>query len=123
MAAVVQVLAVHDVIFHRLPAAGLDLADAVPFLRGHQVQTDVGIGGAAPAKQIQAAVSLERVGGEVLLGKAGLVVLEHHIGFAGEGRDVLQRERGLKALAAAGQRRAEQQEEGDEMERTYFHGR
>ena len=71
MAAVVQVLAVHDVIFHRLPAAGLDLADAVPFLHGHQVQTDVGIGGAAPAKQ----------------------------------------------------RRAEQQEEGDEMERTYFHGR
>ena len=126
MAAVVQVLAIHDVIFHRLPAAGLDLADAVPFLRGHQVQTDVGIGGAAPAKQIQAAVSLERVGGEVLLGKAGLVVLEHHIGLAGEGRDVLQREgggRGLKELAAAGQRRAEQQEEGDEMERTYFHGR
>ena len=30
---------------------------------------------------------------------------------------------GLKELAAAGQRRAEQQEEGDEMERTYFHGR
>ena len=27
---------------------------------GIQVQTDVGIGGAAPAKQIQAAVSLER---------------------------------------------------------------
>ena len=67
--------------------------------------------------------SHKKITKEVLLGKAGLVVLEHHIGFAGEGRDVLQRERGLKALAAAGQRRAEQQEEGDEMERTYFHGR
>ena len=44
MAAVVQVLAIHDVIFHRLPAAGLDLADAVPFLRGHQVLSDAGIG-------------------------------------------------------------------------------
>lgn len=61
MTAVVEILAVYAVILRRVPACGLDLADGLPLLRGHQFNADVGIGHPAPAQGVQVRIRLKGV--------------------------------------------------------------
>ena len=125
VAAVVEVLSIHTVVFHRVPAGGFHLADVAPVLRGHQVRAHIGVRRAAPAQSVQRAVRLKRGrGGPVLLGKGGLVAVQDHIGLPGIGRHILQRERegpGLRSLAA-GQHQAAQQQ-GQQAGSYRFHHR
>ena len=89
MAAVIEVLAVHDVILHRLPAGGLHLADLTTLLRGHQILSHIGVSGAAPAQKIQGAVRFKGLCGHICLGKIRLVVVNDHIGIPGKSRQIL----------------------------------
>ena len=88
VAAVVEVLAVHAVIFGQLPAAGLYLADGAPVLRGHQVPAHAGVGGAAAAQGVQGAVRFKR--GPIQLAGVKVRLAAAHLrpgtaGIGGEG--------------------------------------
>ena len=90
VAAVVQRLAVHKVIFHALPARGLYRADLPPGLGGHQLPADVGVSRAAAAQAVQLAVCFKRLCGQLVLGKKWLVVVDGDVSLAGIGGDVVQ---------------------------------
>ena len=93
MTPVVQIAAVHKVVFRGLPSRGVHLADAFPVLGGHQVLPDAGGGGAASAQGIQGTVFLEGLGRQLLRGKIRLVAVELHIGKSLVGGNFLQGDR------------------------------
>ena len=81
VAAVVEILPVHPVILHRVPAGGLHLADLSPGLGGHERGAEVGIGRPAAPQGIQRSIGLKGFGGVLLLGKVRLVAVELHPGL------------------------------------------
>ena len=87
MAAVVEVLPVHAVILHCLPACGLDRADGAPLLGGHQVRAYAGLGHAAASQPVQRAVGLIGLAGQLLLREPGHIVRQDHVRLPGEGRN------------------------------------
>ena len=113
VAAVVEILSVHAVVFDRVPAGGLHLADLSPVLRGHQVRAHIGIRRAAAAQGIQRAVGFKGRGRRpVLLRKGGLIVVQDHVGLPGVSRHIVQRKREglrLRSLTAGQHQAAEQQ--------------
>ena len=103
MTAVVEIVPVHVVVFGRLPARGLDLADAAAFFRGHEIRTDAGVGHAAAAERVQFTVSLKGDGRVVGLGEIGVVAVDGDVGRAGELRQRVEGEN--VALGGHGLRR------------------
>ena len=80
VAAVIQALAVHEIVLVLHPAGGLHLADALPFLRGHQVHADAGLCDSAAAQAVQVAVIFIGIGGVFVLGEGGLVPVDDGVG-------------------------------------------
>ena len=79
MAPVIQIFPVYIVIFDIDPAGGLHLADALPVLRGHQVNTYAGMSDSASAQLIQIAVILIRLHRQIIFRKLWLIAVDRDI--------------------------------------------
>lgn len=126
MTAVVEILAVHAVILCRVPARGLDLADGLPLLRGHQLHADVGIGHPAPAQGVQVGIRLKGVrAGQVTGVKLRRIAVELRPGaFTAElaDADAAQvRGRLRRRPRAAGQHQGAHQSQGQQEAGSAFH--
>ena len=98
MTAVIQVLAVHRVIFHRVPAAGPHLADLASLFRGHSLLAQAGKGHPTAPQTVQRRIGLIGRSALFVLGtKARLVVVQHHVGLSAKGRYI---RRGLLFLSS-----------------------
>ena len=73
MAAVVQIFTFHLIVFYRMPARRLYLADRAALLRRHQILADIRLCHAAPSQAVQIAVMLVRLGRLFLSGKIRLI--------------------------------------------------
>ena len=95
VAPVVQVFPVDAFILHGLPARGLHAADGAPFLGGHGFPSHIGVGRAAAAQAVQFTVAFKGFLRLVLIREIRHIVVQHHIGLVGEGREGGQIEGGL----------------------------
>ena len=88
MAAVIQIFAVHEIVFRGDPAGGAYHTDIFTLLRGHQVTANAGHGIGAAVQGIQIAVGFIAFGHIILQAEPGHIVLQHSKGFAGIGRNL-----------------------------------
>ena len=87
MAAIVQVFAIHKIIFGDLPAAWLHFADGTTLFRRHQICADTGISRAAAPQVIQITVVFKGFTGQIRSCKVWDIAIYNGIWLPGIGRD------------------------------------
>ena len=125
MAAVIQIFSVHTIIFHGLPAGGLDRTNGTTAFHRHQIGTNVGICHTTTAQLIQLTVCLKGLFRQVRFVEIRLVVIDFHIGITGVVRNIRKGIGGGGRLGPKLHRTARQkqhrQQKRDQKKRKSFH--